>query len=106
MSKVFNYFRFLVNFALFPLKANFDDKTLSFSFISFKHGIHIFIQIAAFAMSQMSLGLPLGFDLFYKYFVDFYKNSTATDIISFGGLGFMLLIIEFCTLIFYKDLGK
>ena len=106
MSKVFKYFRFLVNFALFPVKANFDDKTLYFSVLSSKYGIHIFIHIAAFVMQQMSLGLPLGYDLYYKYVVNFYKNSTATDTISFAGFGFMLVIIEFCILTFYKDLGK
>ena len=106
MNIVQKYFKFLVTFALIPVKANFEDKTLSFSFLSVKFGIYNIIQIVGTVFQQIALALTIGYNIFWKHAFTYVENSTDTDTITLLGSVIMFYITISCLAIFYRDLGK
>ena len=106
MSKVSRYFKILVTFALIPVNANFDEKTLSFSFLSVKFGIYSIFQIVGTVLQQITIGSTIGFETYWNNSANYVVHATATDTISLIGFGLMFSITLLLLAIFYKDLGN
>ena len=74
MNKVLKYFKVLVTFALIPVKANFEDKTLSFSFLSLRFVVYNVIQIVGLVLQHITLALTIGYEIFWKHASEYIEN--------------------------------
>ena len=105
-SRLSRYFRFLVSFSLIPVKVDYEKKTITFGWTSWRFGIFNSLLMFGLVSQQLSLGLTFGFQNYASAFIETFKNSNATDNISIFGFLLMFSFYQMCLILFYKNLGK
>ena len=105
-SNVSLFFVFLTRLSIFPINVDLERNSLSFSFLSKKMFIYIFIAIS---IPTIGVALPLiiiGLDRVKIYFDEMNADSTATDNISMYGTLLTFSVFGGYYVMFIKKLGN
>ena len=97
-------FRTLIRFCFFPVKADFEKKTLKLNFCSKAILIYtIYISFPLFAAFVPSF--IIGYSRVLEYFLDLIGRSTATENISIFGAFINVFVFQGYFITFLKKLG-
>ena len=103
-GNVARFFRNLIRFCVFPVKADFEKKTLKLNFCSKEILIYmIYVSLPLFASFVPSF--IIGYSRVWEYFTGILGRATATENISLFGAFITIFVFGGYFITFLKKLG-
>ena len=97
-------FRTLVRFYVFPVKADFEKKTLKLNFCS-KEILIYMIYLSLLFFASFGSNFIIGYSRVWDYFTGMMRRSTATELISIFGAFINIFVFQGYFITFLKKLG-
>ena len=97
-------FRNLIRFCVFPVKADFEKKTLKLNFCS-KEILTYMIYLSLLVFASFGSSFIIGYSRVWDYFTGMMGRSTATELISIFGAFINIFVFQGYFITFLKKLG-
>ena len=103
-GNVARFFRNLIRFCVFPVKADFEKKTLKLNFCS-KEILTYMIYLSLLVFASFGSSFIIGYSRVWDYFTGLMERSTATELVSIFGAFINVFVFQGYFITFLKKLG-